>query len=135
MQNTMRAFVRTSQQSMNVELQEVQVPEMEANEVLIRVQAFGVGSHDRYFIPTHANFPYTIGTEGAGVVEKVGEHVSGSNVGDRVIFSSSMRPKGGCWAEYVVVTPETIIPMPDDMDMNIGAALPVAGKTALESMR
>jgi len=130
----MKAFVRVGAETNHVELMEIEIPPIDENEVLVKVQAFGVGIHDRYFIPQNATFPYTIGTEAAGVIVKTGDRVKNYHIGDRVILSSSMQLKGGCWAEYVAVSSDKIIPMVDEMDFTIGAALPVAGKTALESM-
>ena len=71
----MKAFVRTNARTQEVVLQEVSIPEINGDEVLIKVKAFGVDIHDRYFIPSDANFPYVIGSEGAGVIEKIGSEV------------------------------------------------------------
>ncbi len=131
----MKAFVRTSSQNQNVELAEMPIPEINNNEVLIQVQGFGVGIHDRYFIPNDANFPYTIGSEAAGIITKTGDEISRFRTGDRVILTSILQPKGGCWAEYVAVLEASLIPLPDKMEFIEGAAIPVAGKTAIESMR
>lgn len=91
----MKAFVRVSSQSDDVKIREMPIPNPSADEVLVKVKAFGVGIHDRYFIPQNITFPYTIGSEGAGVISALGENVTDLNVGDKVIFSSSMQPKGG----------------------------------------
>src|SRR5699024_12380098 len=56
--NTMQAFVRTDAKSGQVELQEMTIPTIDQDEVLIKVEAFGVGIHDRYFIPSQVSFPY-----------------------------------------------------------------------------
>ena len=131
----MRAFVRTSFQNQTVELQEMPIPEINAGEVLVKVHAFGVGIHDRYFIPKTAIFPYVIGSEAAGVITKIGDSVENFKIGDRVILMSALQAKGGCWAEYVVVPQSSLNSLPDEMDFTTGAALPIAGKTALESMQ
>lgn len=131
---TMEAYVRLARESNQVELKNVPVPVIDENEVLVEIAAFGVGIHDRYFIPQEVTFPYTIGIEGSGIITQVGDNVKNLQVGDRVIVSSSMVTKGGSWAEYVAVEPDKITPLMDEVDFTIGAALPVAGKTALESM-
>lgn len=131
----MKAFARTSSTNMEVNLIEVQIPSINNNEVLVKVAAFGVGLHDRFFIPQDATFPYPIGTEGTGKIVKVGKEVTDFNVNDSVIFSSSMQPKGGCWAKYVAVSKDSIVSLPDKLDVTTGASLPVAGKTALEVIR
>ncbi|WP_220464459.1 NADP-dependent oxidoreductase [Paraliobacillus salinarum] len=130
----MKAYVRTSPQSMDVELTELDIPEIDEDELLVKVAAFGVGIHDRYFIPSNTNFPYPIGSEASGVIVKKGTLITDFQVGDRVILSSSLLPKGGCWAEYVAVPSKALIPMPDILEFIEGAAIPVAGKTALECM-
>lgn len=131
----MKAFARTDQTSQEVKLIEVQIPSIDDDEVLIEVITFGVGIHDRFFIPQDAKFPYPIGTEGAGKIVKMGKSVKDFNINDIVILSSSMQPKGGCWATYVAVSQSSIIPLPAQLDVTTGASLPVAGKTALEVIR
>jgi NADPH:quinone reductase-like Zn-dependent oxidoreductase len=131
----MEAFVRTSSQDQNVELMQRPVPEIAKEEVLVNVCAFGVGIHDRYFIPNDAVFPYTIGTEAAGVTVRTAGGVTQFKVGEQVMLTSVLLPKGGCWAEYVAVPQSFLIPMPRHMEYTTAAAIPIAGKTALESMR
>ncbi len=131
----MKAFVRTGSQDMRVELAEMPVPEIADDEVLVRVRAFGVGIHDRYYIPQDAKFPYVIGTEAAGCVVAIGGKITRFCVDDRVIVSSILQAKGGCWAEYVAVAEVSLVPLPQHMAYTTGAALPIAGKTAMECMR
>lgn len=130
----MQAYVRIGSRNNQVELMDIDIPTIDNYEFLIKVKAFGVGIHDRYFIPKNVQFPFPIGIEGAGVIAKAGDQVKNFQTGDRVVFSSSMQPKGGSWAEYVAVSAHTIVPMDDEMDFTVGAAIMVAGKTALESM-
>lgn len=115
-------------------LTEVPIPGIDHDEVLVRVRAIGVGVHDRWFMPEHARFPYPIGIEGAGVVEEVGGSVTRFGPGDRVMFVSSMQPKGGVWAEFAAVAEQALVLLPDGLDFVQAAALPVAGGTALRSM-
>ncbi len=131
----MKAFVRTNALNDKVELQEITIPQIDDDEVLVEIQAFGVGMHDRYFIPPNVTFPYTIGSEAAGVIVKIGSKVPGFEIGDRVILSSSFQLKGGCWAQYAAVSSQMLVAMPDEISFTQGAAIPVAGKTALESLR
>jgi NADPH:quinone reductase-like Zn-dependent oxidoreductase len=64
-------------------------PTLDADEVLVAVHAFGVGVHDRYFIPQPVSFPYVIGLEAAGVVAEIGANVTGIDVGDRVMVTGT----------------------------------------------
>lgn len=130
----MRAFVIPHPGSTDLELAEVPIPKLGDDELLVRVHAVGVGIHDSYFLPQDAHYPYPIGIEAAGVVEKVGGAVTGHTPGDRIAFVSSMQAKGGTWAEYVAVSARAlIIPLPRNLDFVRAAALPVAGNTILKA--
>lgn len=131
----MKAFVRTSATTQDVELQDVDIPEMQSDEVLIKVEAFGVGIHDRYFIPSEVNFPYVIGSEGTGIIIEKGSQVTDFDIGDKVIFTTILQIQGGSWAEYAVAKQAALIKSPDNLTFEQGAAIPIAGKTALECMR
>lgn len=135
MHKKMKAFVRTSATTQEVELQEVDVPQTGMDEVLIKVAAFGVGIHDRYFIPSEVRFPYVIGSEGAGVIIEKGAQVKDFEIGDKVIFTTILQIQGGSWAEYAVAKESVLIRLPDNLTATQGAAIPIAGKTALECMR
>lgn len=131
----MQAYVRTNSDSQNVEFQSVAIPKIDKDEILIRVEAFGVGIHDRYFIPSNVDFPYVIGTEGSGTIVQLGLDVIHFKEGERVIFTTSLQPKGGSWGEYAVAKSSTLIPLPKIMTFEQGAAIPIAGKTAMECIR
>lgn len=89
----MKAFVRISAENQEVELQEVSLPEMQSDEVLIKVAAFGVGIHDRYFIPSDIRFPYVIGSEGTGIIQEMGSQVKDFTIGDKIIFTRFTRTR------------------------------------------
>lgn len=91
----MKAYVRIDAYNQEVKLADVPQPDMQSNVVLIQVAAFGVGIHDRYFIPGNVPFPYVIGSEGAGTIVKKGADVTGVSEGDRVIFTTILQPQGG----------------------------------------
>lgn len=131
---TMQAFARTDAGSLNVELMHVPVPTISDDDVLVSIEAFGVGIHDRYFIPSDAQFPYVIGIEGAGRIEAVGKNVTGFAKGDRVAFTSSMHPQGGSWAQYAAVSQSSLIHIPGDLSFLEAASVPVAGGTALQGL-
>jgi NADPH:quinone reductase-like Zn-dependent oxidoreductase len=130
----MQAFVRRDATSDAVELTDVPIPDAGEHEVVVQVRAFGVGIHDRYFIPADARFPYVVGTEAAGVVVGIGTGVERFGTGDRVLLSSALHPQGGTWAEFAVVGEASVLPMPDELDFPTAAGIPIAGKSAVESL-
>lgn len=127
--------IRRPDQMRDLAVMDVPVPDIDANEVLVRVQAVGVGIHDRWALPSHPRFPYPIGLEGAGVIERVGSAVTGFELGDKVMFSTMPQPKGGSWAEFIAVAPSILLPMAEGLGFIEAAALPVAGGTALEGVK
>lgn len=132
---TMTAFVLTDAGSPVIEAARVPVPQVGSNELLVRVRAVGVGIHDSYFLPPEMTFPYPIGIEGAGIVERVGPGVVGYQPGDRIAFVSMMQAKGGVWAECAAVSTDSlIVPIPPSMSFEQAAAVPVAGNSTLRAL-
>jgi NADPH:quinone reductase len=70
--------------------------------------------------------PYTPGLEGSGVVEEIGPDVTSVKVGDRVAYTS----QPGAYAEGSLVKADSLIPLPEDLSFEQGAAFPLQGMTA-----
>src|SRR3954452_327979 len=87
-----------------------------------RQDAFGVG------MPFPRVIPHS---DGAGVVDEVGEGVAASRVGERVwcFGAQSYRPFGTA-AEYVVVPAVQAVHLPDSISFEQGACLGIPGITA-----
>lgn len=133
--NKMKAIVLQSSRPNDFNLMEVPIPEINENEMLVRIKAIGVGIHDGYFLPQNMQFPYTIGIEAAGIVEKTGKNITNFKTGDKIAFVSMMQTKGGTWAEFAVVANNSLIlPVPKGMSFEEAAAIPVAGNTTLKAL-
>src|SRR5438477_6373635 len=80
-----------------VEIAAIRVPDPGAGEALVRVQACGVCHTDLHYREGAINddFPFLLGHEAAGVVEKTGEGVSNVSPGDFVILAWRA-PCGSC---------------------------------------
>ena len=70
--------------------------------------------------------PFTLGLEGAGVVESVGPGVTNVKPSDRVAFTGI----SGAYAEAILADASRLIPLPDDFTFEQGAAFPLQGMTA-----
>jgi NADPH2:quinone reductase len=70
--------------------------------------------------------PFTPGMESAGVVESVGDGVDWVKPGDRVAYTG----QPGAYAEASLVRADRLIPLPDDISFEQGAAFPLQGMTA-----
>lgn len=69
--------------------------------------------------------PFIPGSEGAGVVEAVGEGVSTPRVGQRVAYLAS-----GTYSSHVVLPAARALTLPDDIDEAAAAAILLKGLTA-----
>jgi len=122
-----------------ISLKTLPVPEIDADEVLIRVQSAGVGAWDPYQREGHfdeafgviSTFPHILGSEGAGTVEAVGEKVTSFREGDRVYSMSLMNPKGGFYAQYVAVKAEHVWRIPGKLSIEQAGVMPVDAVTAM----
>jgi len=108
--------------------EDVAVPEPRAGEARVKIEASGVNFIDIYhrtgLYPM--NRPCILGSEGAGVVDEVGEGVTEVKQGDRVAYA--MIP--GSYAEYAVVPAGKLVSVPDDIDAKSAAGIMLQGMTA-----
>ncbi|HEY7555325.1 MAG TPA: quinone oxidoreductase [Candidatus Binatia bacterium] len=107
---------------------EIEVPEPKPGEARIKIEASGLNFIDIYqrtgLYPLKT--PFTLGMEGAGVVDAIGEGVTEVSKGDRVAYS--MVP--GSYAEYAVVPAWRLAPLPPNIDAKAAATLMLQGMTA-----
>jgi len=110
-------------------LEEIALPEPKVGEALVRQQAIGVNFIDTYqrsgLYPVP--LPSGLGSEAAGVVEKVGEGVTQVRVGQRVGYAGGAP---GAYAEARLYPADRLIPLPDAISDDIAAAALLKGMTA-----
>ncbi|HWP35468.1 MAG TPA: quinone oxidoreductase [Thermodesulfobacteriota bacterium] len=108
--------------------EEVARPAPGRGEALVRLAAAGVNYIDIYhrtgLYPQP--LPFIPGSEGAGVVEAVGEGVTEVRPGDRVGYAMQL----GSYAEYAVVPAWKLVPLPAGTDPQQAAAALLQGMTA-----
>src|SRR4051794_31344246 len=112
------------------------VPEPHWGEVRVRLAVFGVNPTDWKFragaTASELPFPEIVpGQDGAGVVDAVGNGVSGVSVGDRVwvLLAQHDHPIGTA-AELTVVPADRAVRLPDSASYDVGASLGVPAMTA-----
>jgi NADPH:quinone reductase len=118
-----------------LKLEEMATPKPSAGEVLVRIHAAGVNPYDTYMrAGTYAikpPLPYTPGSDGAGVVEAVGEGVKKVKRGDRVYTAQTIT---GAYAEYALAREEQVHPPPAKIDFKQGAGIWVPYGTAYHAI-
>ncbi|MER5516642.1 NADP-dependent oxidoreductase [Streptomyces sp. NPDC002763] len=107
-------------------------------ELLVAVRAAGVNPVDwklrngfRRPGEGEARFPVVLGSEAAGVVEEIGEGVTGFAVGDEVFGNTP----AGAFAEYALLTASVTAHKPAALSFTDAATLPVAAATAYDGVR
>jgi len=108
--------------------EDIPMPEPKAGEARVKIDAIGVNFIDVYhrtgLYPMKT--PFTLGVEGAGIVDAVGDGVTEVKKGDRVAYA--MIP--GSYAEYAIVPATKLVPVPESVDTKTAAATMLQGMTA-----
>jgi NADPH2:quinone reductase len=111
-----------------LEVVDLPTPSPGPGEILIRQEAVGLNFIDTYhrggLYPL--SLPSVLGTEGAGVVEAVGEGVERFQVGDRVGYAGGV----GAYAEFRTYPAIRAIKLPDGVAARLAAASLLKGMTA-----
>ncbi|HAA91201.1 MAG TPA: NADPH:quinone reductase [Rhodospirillaceae bacterium] len=103
-------------------------------EVLVKIEIAGINFIDVYmrnglYAKSHTyaqTLPMTLGMEGAGTVAAIGTNVEGLKEGDRVAYCTEL----GSYAEYAKVAAWKLVPVPDDIPLDIATTLMLQGSTA-----
>jgi NADPH:quinone reductase-like Zn-dependent oxidoreductase len=143
----MKAIVQTEYGSPDVlSLQEVDMPIVTANGVLVRIRAASINAGDWHLMrgdPFLTRLMFggilkpkiqILGMDIAGQVEAVGKDVTQFQVGDEVFGDLSESGFGG-FAEYVCVTEAALAFKPTNISFEQAATVPCAALTALQGLR
>lgn len=138
--DTMRALVLESYETGEFVDKQVDRPNVQKNEVLIKVHASGVNPVD-YKIRTglapyaEPELPAILGTDVAGTVVAVGDEVSNFSIGDEVYgLVGGVRGIAGSLAEYIAVDSDLLAIKPKNISMREAAAVPLVFLTAWEGL-
>lgn len=104
-------------------VEDVETPQPGPGEVLVRTVLSPIHNHDLWTVRGTYGFkpelPARAGTEAVGVVEAVGEGVTGFAAGQRVATGGSF----GAWAEFFVAEAGALIPVPEGLSDEVAAQL------------
>ena len=116
-------------------IQEIPKPSPGPGQVLLDVKASSLNFPDvlmaQGLYQVKPPLPFSPGTEMAGVVVETGVDVQGVKTGDRVIAM----PGWGGFAEECAVDAGRLIPLPEGMDFDTGAAFLYTYETSLHALR
>jgi NADPH2:quinone reductase len=114
----------------NLKMEEVDIPEPDQDEALVRVEYAGLNPADKFLVmgryPGAGTPPFAVGRDGCGIVEEPGN--SGRfTTGDRVVVlrSNIGITREGTLADYVTVPETCLANIPDWWEPRDGAAGPL----------
>jgi NADPH:quinone reductase len=118
-----------------MKLEEISDPKPGTGQVVVRVHAAGVNPVDTYIragaYARKPSLPYTPGSDGAGVVEALGEGVNRVKPNDRVYVAGSI---SGAYAEKVLCEESQVNLLPEKISFPQGAAVWVPYATAYRAL-
>lgn len=117
-------------------LADLPLPVPGPGQVRVRVEVCGLNPVD-YQIAASGHpdwaWPHVLGLDVVGIVDALGEGVTGTHVGQRVAYHGDLRRPGG-YAEYALADASVLAPVPARLDAVSAAALPCAGMTAYQAV-
>jgi len=160
----MRAVVFETPGLENLRVIDADEPKVRDHDVLIQVKVAGVNPIDHLVasgaLPKVHPLPHIPGAESSGIVEELGNHVNNSEIkkGDRVVVHNKVfdgtcdmcldgldmlcRNGGligaitnGGFAEYISVPDRNVFKIPDDLDWDVAASLPVTSLTSYHALK
>ncbi|TIN69996.1 MAG: oxidoreductase [Mesorhizobium sp.] len=126
----MLALVISSDSATGLSISELAEPQPASNEALVSVHATSLNRGELRLLSIRPN-GWIPGQDIAGIVERAAADGSGPAVGARV---AALVDQAG-WAQRVAVPTDRLAVLPDDVSFAAAATLPVAGTTALRTLR
>lgn len=122
-----------------LKLEDVPDPVAKSGQVRVRIHAVGVNPYETYMrsgaYAIKPDLPYIPGADAAGVIDQVGDGVSGWKTGDRVYISGTAIHKAyGAYAQLAVCNLDQVHRLPDRISFAQGAGLFVPYVTAWRAL-
>jgi NADPH:quinone reductase-like Zn-dependent oxidoreductase len=118
----------------NLQFAEVDIPQISANEVLVKVHAASINPHDYKVVlgefrrMGYLKLPALVGSDFSGLVVNAGQNVSNINIGDAVYGIAH-----GALAEYCKVAAPIVSRKPTNLTFAQAASLPLIGTTTIQA--
>jgi zinc-binding alcohol dehydrogenase/oxidoreductase len=150
----LKAFVFRGSQHPSV-VEEVTKPKPVKDQLLIKLNYAALNHRDLWILHEQNNVTnpggIILGSDGAGVVEMVGEDADPSWIGAEVIINPSLEwgdnpivngnsfkilgfPDHGTFAEYIVISKKYVFEKPENLSLEEAAAIPLSGLTAYRAL-
>lgn len=149
----MKALLLVDESQDKIAIREIEKPTPKKGEVLVQVKAAALNHRDQWCrLGMYPGIQYNtvLGSDGAGIVEEIGDQVDATWLNKEVIINPNINwgnsedfqsseyhilgmPTNGTFAEYVVVNVGRLKEKPNHLDFPEAAALPLGGLTAFRA--
>ncbi|MDT2668594.1 NADP-dependent oxidoreductase [Enterococcus dongliensis] len=122
-----------------LELAEIAAPSIQKNDVLVKVAAASINPIDskiksgKMKLLLKYQMPLILGNDFSGTVVEVGAKVTDYKIGDEV-YGRVQKERIGTFAEYLAVAQEDIALMPQNLNFEEAAAIPLVGLTSYQAL-
>lgn len=124
-----------------ININELETPKPGKGQVLVEVYASSINPFDTIVRQGYVkdmmplNLPATLGGDLAGIVSEVGDEVSSVKVGDKVFGqANAVAGNSGSFAEFAVTRDDQVAKLPDNLNYQESASLPLVGVSALQAL-
>ncbi|CAM6092597.1 unnamed protein product [Calypogeia fissa] len=114
------------------------IPTAEPGHVVVHITLRPINPTDLVAVRTggiarHYEYPVTVGSEGFGIVETIGEGVTLVKPGQRVVplIWGQTRMGNGSWQEYASLKEDMVVPVPDSIPDEVAAQFVINPWTAI----
>ncbi|MDC6350091.1 zinc-binding dehydrogenase [Zeaxanthinibacter sp. PT1] len=149
----MKALV-LNQETYSLSVKDVDLPLLSPTQVRIKIKAASINHHELWTLQEKnlkSNSDIILGSDGSGVIEKVGSSVKNLKTGDEVVINPSINwgadnkvhgqnyeilgfPSQGTFAEYICIDHTYVGLKPGHLSFEESAALPLAGLTGYRAL-
>jgi len=150
----MKALLLVDEKQDTIRLSDVPIPKYDDNEVLIKIKSAALNHRDEWCRELKypgIKYGVVLGSDGCGVVEKVGKNVDTKWLNKEVVINPNINwgnnltaqsedyqilgmPTNGTFAEYISVPVHRIFEKPTHLSSDEAAALPLGGLTAYRAV-
>jgi len=135
----MKAFLINKYTKEGLQLEDVSIPKIKDNEVLVEICASGLNLLDskiktgEFKLILPYKMPLILGHDLAGIVTEVGKNVKKYKVGDEV-YSRPADFHIGTFAEYIAVREEDLTFKPKNLSMEEASSVPLVALTVWQAL-
>ena len=131
-------LIKYHKQNPKIALRQIEPSALQDGQVLIKVHTASLNPVDMKLTEGFSfalqKPPFTLGVDGAGIIEQMAADVANFKIGDAVFFYTTFTETGS-WSDYLVINVHYIAHKPQSMSLRAAGAVALVGLTAFTAMQ